>query len=78
MTRYDHTYLHQRIALVGQEPVLYARSIRENIIYGLEGKEGGGGATELLSITPSDMNVRLLNAAMEANAHGFITEMTEG
>src|SRR6476469_2059334 len=34
--RYDHAYLHRKIALVGQEPVLYARSLRDNILYGLD------------------------------------------
>lgn len=35
--KYDHHWLHRNISIVGQEPTLYARSIRENIIYGLEG-----------------------------------------
>lgn len=35
---YNHHWLHQSISIVGQEPTLYARSIRENIIYGLEGE----------------------------------------
>lgn len=34
---YDHQWLHRNISIVGQEPTLYARSIRENITYGLEG-----------------------------------------
>lgn len=35
--KYDHHWLHHNISIVGQEPTLYARSIRENITYGLEG-----------------------------------------
>lgn len=35
---YNHHWLHKSISIVGQEPTLYARSIRENIIYGLEGE----------------------------------------
>lgn len=35
--KYDHHWLHRNISIVGQEPTLYARSIRDNIIYGLEG-----------------------------------------
>ncbi|KAF7634500.1 hypothetical protein Mgra_00006071 [Meloidogyne graminicola] len=31
---YDHKFLHTKVSLVGQEPVLYARSVRENIAYG--------------------------------------------
>lgn len=30
-------WFHRQVALVGQEPVLYARSIADNICYGLEG-----------------------------------------
>lgn len=35
---YNHQWLHRNMSIVGQEPTLYARSIRENIIYGLEGE----------------------------------------
>lgn len=34
--QYDHKYLHSQISLVGQEPVLFTGSIKENIIYGLQ------------------------------------------
>ncbi|KAJ1369425.1 ABC transporter transmembrane region [Parelaphostrongylus tenuis] len=33
---YEHHYIHRKIALVGQEPVLFARSVTENIRYGVE------------------------------------------
>jgi ATP-binding cassette subfamily B (MDR/TAP) protein 9 len=33
---YNHTWMRRKLTLVGQEPVLYARSIRRNIIFGLE------------------------------------------
>ncbi|XP_013401168.1 ATP-binding cassette sub-family B member 9 isoform X1 [Lingula anatina] len=61
--QYDHKYLHRKIALVGQEPVLYARSIRENIAYGME---------EECSIEEVQL------AAKKANAHQFILEMKDG
>ncbi len=48
-----------QIALVGQEPVLYARSVRENISYGLD------------AVTDAQVE----HAARLANAHDFITEM---
>ena len=46
---------------MGQEPVLYARSIKENISYGME-----NASVETIE-----------DAAKLANAHQFITEMTE-
>lgn len=58
---YDHKYLHKKIALVGQEPVLYGRSIKDNIAYGLD---------------KWDLE-QVKRAAMQANAHSFITEMKD-
>eukprot|EP00057_Strongylocentrotus_purpuratus_P009686 XP_011664160.1 PREDICTED: ATP-binding cassette sub-family B member 9 [Strongylocentrotus purpuratus] len=59
---YDHAFLHQKIALVGQEPVLYARSIHDNISYSLQdcSKE------------------RIESAAKQANAHNFIVHLKKG
>ncbi|XP_078496836.1 antigen peptide transporter 2-like [Lissotriton helveticus] len=34
--QYDHKYLHSKISLVGQEPVLFTGSIKDNITYGLQ------------------------------------------
>ncbi|XP_045173941.2 ABC-type oligopeptide transporter ABCB9-like isoform X2 [Mercenaria mercenaria] len=61
---YDHHYLHKQVSLVGQEPVLYARSIEENIRYGLHENEW------------SDKLIK--EAAEMANAHSFITELKDG
>lgn len=58
---YDHKYLHTKIALVGQEPVLYATSVKENIAYGLDLWN-----EELVE-----------KAARLANAHEFISDMKE-
>ncbi|EJD75434.1 ABC transporter, variant [Loa loa] len=55
---YDHEYIHQKIALVAQDPILYEGTVRDNIIYGCDW------ATE------DDV----LNAAKIANAHNFIME----
>ncbi|CAH1801208.1 unnamed protein product, partial [Owenia fusiformis] len=49
------------IALVGQEPVLYARSIEENIAYGMED----------IGIE------KVHHAAKLANAHNFIMDLKE-
>lgn len=57
---YDHKYIHRVMALVGQEPVLYAKRIKENIAYGLDEDE----------CSYEDV----LNAARMANAYNFIME----
>ena len=57
---YNHKYIHKAIALVGQEPVLYAKKIRENIAYGLDEEE-----CEFEQIQ---------RAAQLANAHNFIVQ----
>uniref|UniRef100_A0A4W3IW40 ATP-binding cassette, sub-family B (MDR/TAP), member 9 n=1 Tax=Callorhinchus milii TaxID=7868 RepID=A0A4W3IW40_CALMI len=62
LPKYQSQYLHSQVTLVGQEPVLFARPIHENIAYGL-------------ADCPVDMMVW---AAKTANAHGFITELTDG
>ncbi|KAM3721890.1 ABC-type oligopeptide transporter ABCB9 [Dirofilaria immitis] len=55
---YDHEYIHQKIALVAQDPILYEGTVRDNIVYGCDW------ATE----------EDVLNAAKIANAHNFIME----
>ncbi|MQM19262.1 hypothetical protein Taro_052262 [Colocasia esculenta] len=55
--------LRRHIALVGQEPTLFAGTIRENIIYGTEK-------------APSEAEVE--EAARAANAHDFITVLKDG
>ena len=52
----------QQISLVSQEPVLFARSITDNISYGLP-------------TVPFEM---VVEAAQKANAHGFIMELQDG
>ncbi|NXL55021.1 TAP2 protein, partial [Podilymbus podiceps] len=59
---YEHRYLHRRVALVGQEPVLFSGTIRDNIIFGLE----GCGEEEVRA------------AASAAGALGFILALDQG
>ncbi|XP_067865021.1 ABC-type oligopeptide transporter ABCB9 [Heterodontus francisci] len=59
---YEHKYYHNKVSLVSQEPVLFARSVEQNISYGLEGK-------------PRES---VIDAAKRANAHRFITELKDG
>ncbi|XP_029426836.1 ATP-binding cassette sub-family B member 9 [Rhinatrema bivittatum] len=59
---YQHKYLHTKVSLVSQEPVLFAQSIEDNICYGLNS----------VPLEP------IIRAAEKANAHGFITELQDG
>ncbi|KAM5327674.1 antigen peptide transporter 1 isoform 1-T1 [Glossophaga mutica] len=63
LPQYEHRYLHQQVAAVGQEPVLFGRSFRENIAYGLIQK-------------PTMEEVTA--AAVESRAHVFISELPQG
>ncbi|CAH2045071.1 unnamed protein product [Thlaspi arvense] len=56
--------LRQHIALVSQEPTLFAGTIRENIMY--------GGASDKIDES------EIIEAAKAANAHDFITSLTDG
>jgi len=66
VTEYDPKWFHRQVSIVGQEPTLYARSIRRNIIFGLEGEED----------EPTEAQIR--EAALLANAHDFITALPDG
>ncbi|XP_029019326.1 ATP-binding cassette sub-family B member 9 isoform X2 [Betta splendens] len=59
---FSNEYLHSKVALVGQEPVLFARTVEENITYGL---------TDIPIET-------VVQAAIKANAHDFITSLPNG
>ncbi|XP_027709342.1 ATP-binding cassette sub-family B member 9 isoform X1 [Vombatus ursinus] len=62
ISSYEHKYLHRVISLVSQEPVLFARSITDNISYGL----------------PTVPFTMVVDAAQKANAHDFIMELQDG
>ncbi|KAJ8246256.1 hypothetical protein GJAV_G00265540 [Gymnothorax javanicus] len=59
---YKHRYLHSKIAMVAQDPMLFSGSVRDNIAYGLEG---------------CSME-RIERAARRANAHDFICALEQG
>ncbi|XP_049994645.1 antigen peptide transporter 1 [Alexandromys fortis] len=63
LVQYDHHYLHNQVAAVGQEPLLFGRSFRENIAYGL-------------IRTPTMEEIRAV--AMKSGAHDFISGLPEG
>lgn len=64
----DPSFLRRQIATVSQEPVLFARSILENICYG---DDDNGFEID------SEKQLRAIEVAKMANAHGFITEFPE-
>eukprot|EP00878_Enallax_costatus_P014219 GHUV01014873.1.p1 GENE.GHUV01014873.1~~GHUV01014873.1.p1 ORF type:complete len:765 (+),score=113.02 GHUV01014873.1:294-2588(+) len=66
---YDPKWLRRHVALVSQEPVLFARSIRKNIMYGMEEEDG-------CPEPPTQEQVEA--AARLANAHEFITSFPDG
>lgn len=59
---YDHSFLHKKIAVVSQEPVLFSGSIKDNIAYGL----------------PDCSLDEIQEAARKANAHDFIRKLDKG
>nr|XP_015092833.1 antigen peptide transporter 2 [Vicugna pacos] len=62
ISQYEHHYLHQQVVLVGQEPVLFSGSVRDNIAYGLK----------------SCSDDKVMAAAQAARADEFIKEMEHG
>jgi ATP-binding cassette, subfamily B (MDR/TAP), member 1 len=64
-------WLRQQIALVGQEPALFAVSIFENIRYGMIG-------TEYEHASEQEQRERIVDAAKMANAHEFISQLADG
>lgn len=59
----DPRWLKRQVAAVTQEPVLFSRSIRENITYGIKEE-----------VSQEEVE----RAAQMANAHGFISELQDG
>lgn len=57
--------------LVGQEPVLFDTTVKENILLGKQGTKLGQEAIK------DDQEVHI-EAAKNANAHGFVSSMPEG
>ncbi|XP_062145347.1 ABC transporter B family member 25-like [Alnus glutinosa] len=58
----SHDYLHRKISIVSQEPVLFNCSVEENIAYGFNGKAS---STDIQTV------------AKMANAHEFIEKFPE-
>lgn len=58
----SHEYLHKKISIVSQEPVLFNCSVEENIAYGFNGKASSGEIEAMAKL---------------ANAHEFIEKFPE-
>ncbi|XP_078435411.1 ABC transporter B family member 11-like isoform X2 [Wolffia australiana] len=63
LRNYQLAWLRKQMGLVGQEPVLFSGTIRENIAYG---KEGQASEAEIIS------------AAEASNAHKFVSSLQQG
>ncbi|XP_012370854.1 antigen peptide transporter 1 isoform X2 [Octodon degus] len=63
LPQYEHRHLHRQVAAVGQEPLLFGRSLRENIAYGLVQE-------------PTLEEVKA--AARSSGAHSFISDLPQG
>eukprot|EP00268_Persea_americana_P014297 TRINITY_DN16331_c0_g2_i2.p1 TRINITY_DN16331_c0_g2~~TRINITY_DN16331_c0_g2_i2.p1 ORF type:complete len:318 (+),score=65.99 TRINITY_DN16331_c0_g2_i2:838-1791(+) len=58
----SHQYLHKKISIVSQEPVLFNCSVEDNIAYGFDGKAS---------------STEIENAAKMANAHEFVSKFPD-
>jgi len=74
----DPSWLRQRIAYVQQEPVLFSCSIRENIGFSRQAQSSRCKAGRRSSVALSLSDTELVLAAKQANAHTFVSEMTNG
>lgn len=68
---YSHSFLHKAVSVVNQEPVLFARSVWENVLYGVEHdtEEALGGPRALLHIPKDDASAPKLSKLFETSAH---------
>ncbi|KAI2628689.1 P-loop containing nucleoside triphosphate hydrolase protein [Hypoxylon sp. NC1633] len=64
-------WLRRNIAMVGQEPFLFDRTIHENISYGLDEQLRS-------SLSQSEIDKRVIQAAKDANALDFIDQLPDG
>lgn len=71
---FEHKHFHEVVSIVGQEPVLFGRTVRENILYGLPDDHPA-------RIRPDSSECQddmVIHAAQQANAHDFISAMPGG
>ena len=68
-------HLHRHIGLVSQNPVLFATTIRENLLYGCRPSQQRAGDDDEVAAIDDE---RLLKACEMANAASFISAFPEG
>ena len=68
---YNIKWLRSKIGLVSQEPTLFAGSVAQNIAHGLIG-------TQYEHLDDKAKRERIIDAARQANADGFISALPEG
>jgi ABC-type multidrug transport system fused ATPase/permease subunit len=80
----DPRWLHKQLAIVSQEPVLFRTSVLENIAYG-DARAVADPAEpppepppELTLEQETALRQRVVECAMAANAHDFITSFPNG
>ncbi|KAF0683368.1 Aste57867_24580 [Aphanomyces stellatus] len=71
ITTLNVPWLRHRLGLVGQEPVLFAGTIADNIARGLVDDDAH-------CVTPDELQQRVQAAALQANAHQFISQFPDG
>jgi ATP-binding cassette subfamily B (MDR/TAP) protein 1 len=71
ITSLNLRWLRQKIGFVAQEPVLFSGSVYENIRYGLIGSQHEHADEQV-------QREMIVAAAKNANAHEFISQLTEG
>ncbi|XP_063147256.1 antigen peptide transporter 2-like [Candoia aspera] len=62
LSDYDHHFLHRKVVVVSQNPVLFARSLHANIVYGLE----------------EQSQEKVVQASQRAGVDRFISRMNHG
>ena len=71
VTEFDHTWLHDTVRLVGQEPVLFSGTIEDNILYGIP-------ESKISALRTDELRKLVEDAATLANAADFISQLPDG
>ena len=65
--KYDHKWFHRQVSIVGQEPILYARTIKENIVIGLNEDEEIEDDNDNKNVLPKGITEDKRNSSDEEN-----------